>query len=58
MRIDDLIAAIDKSREIRQLAASYEGNWRDIVVFICAILFTIVWWNVNHSRANWLSCSS
>jgi uncharacterized membrane protein len=33
---------------------SYTGNWRDIVVFICAILFTIVWWNVSHSRANWL----
>jgi hypothetical protein len=33
---------------------SYTGNWRDIVVFIAAILFTIVWWNVSHSRANWL----
>ncbi len=33
---------------------SYSGNWRDIVVFLCAILFTIVWWNVPHSRSNWL----
>ncbi len=24
------------------------------MVFICAILFTIVWWNVSHSRSNWL----
>ncbi len=53
MRIDDLIAAVHKNRELRQLAASYEGNWRDIVVFICAVLFTIVWWNVDHSRTNW-----
>jgi hypothetical protein len=53
-RISDLIAASEKSREIRQLAASYEGNWRDIVVFICAVLFTIIWWNVSHSRSNWL----
>src|SRR3990170_4320678 len=53
-RINDLISATEKSRELRQLAASYEGNWRDIVVFLCAILFTIVWWNVSHSRANWL----
>jgi hypothetical protein len=53
-RINDLIAATEKSREIRQLAASYQGNWRDIVVFICAILFTIIWWNVSHSRSNWL----
>ncbi|MGE0218483.1 hypothetical protein [Mycolicibacterium sp.] len=54
MRIDSLIAAADKNRELRELALSYQGNWRDIVVFICAILFTIIWWNVEHSRANWL----
>jgi hypothetical protein len=53
-RINELIAATEKSRELRQLAASYQGNWRDIVVFLCAVLFTIVWWNVSHSRANWL----
>ncbi|MDG4665029.1 hypothetical protein [Mycobacterium sp. 236(2023)] len=53
LRIDSLIAAVDKNREMRELAASYQGNWRDIVVFICAILFTIIWWNVDHGRANW-----
>ncbi|MGH3582616.1 MAG: hypothetical protein ACRDUB_13595 [Mycobacterium sp.] len=53
-RIDELITAGERSREIRDAAMSYRGNWRDIVVFLCAVLFTIVWWNVNHSRANWL----
>lgn len=53
-RIDDIVAAVDKNREIRALAASYTGNWRDIVVFVCAVLFTVVWWNVSHSRSNWL----
>jgi ABC-type antimicrobial peptide transport system permease subunit len=53
-RIDDLIASSEKSRELRDVAASYKGNWRDIVVFICAVLFTIIWWNVSHSRSNWL----
>jgi hypothetical protein len=53
-RIDDLISAAERSREIRLAALTYRGNWRDIVVFICAILFTIVWWHVSHSRANWL----
>ena len=53
-RINDLIVATERSRDIRLAAASYEGNWRDIVVFICAILFTIIWWNVSHSRSNWL----
>ncbi|KGI67840.1 hypothetical protein MJO55_10650 [Mycolicibacterium rufum] len=54
LRIDDLITAVHRNRELRQIAASYEGNWRDIVVFVCAVLFTVVWWNVEHSRANWL----
>ncbi|OBB25070.1 hypothetical protein A5792_28755 [Mycolicibacterium peregrinum] len=53
-RIDGLIDASDRSREIREAAMSYRGNWRDIVVFICAVLFTIIWWNVSHSRTNWL----
>ena len=53
-RIDSLIQADERSREIRIAAMSYRGNWRDIVVFVCAVLFTIVWWNVSHSRANWL----
>jgi hypothetical protein len=53
-RINDLVAATERSRELRLAAASYTGNWRDIVVFICAVLFTIIWWNVSHSRSNWL----
>ena len=53
-RIADLITSTERAREIRVAAMSYEGNWRDVVVFLCAILFTIVWWNVSHSRSNWL----
>jgi hypothetical protein len=53
-RISDLVEATEKSRAIREAAMSYGGNWRDIVVFICAVLFTIIWWNVSHSRSNWL----
>jgi ABC-type antimicrobial peptide transport system permease subunit len=53
-RINDLIYATEKSRDLREAAMSYGGNWRDIVVFICAVLFSIIWWNVSHSRSNWL----
>ena len=53
-RIDELITAGERSRELRDAALSYRGNWRDIVLFVCAVLFTIVWWNVSHSRSNWL----
>lgn len=53
-RIDELITAGERTREIRDAAMSYRGNWRDIVVFVCALLFTFIWWNVSHSRSNWL----
>jgi hypothetical protein len=53
-RIDDLVDAADRSRALRRAALSYRGNWRDLVVLLCAVLFTIVWWNVSHSRGNWL----
>lgn len=53
-RISDLVTAGERSREIRLAATSYQGNWRDVVVFICAVLFTIVWWNIDHDRTNWL----
>jgi ABC-type antimicrobial peptide transport system permease subunit len=53
-RIDDIVASVDKSRQIREIAASYSGNWRDIVVFVCTVLFTVIWWNVSHTRSNWL----
>jgi hypothetical protein len=53
-RIDDLVEANTRSRELRAAASAYQGNWRDIVLVLCAVLFTIVWWNVPHSRTNWL----
>ena len=53
-RIDDLVWANRRSRELRAAASSYEGNWRDFVLVLCAVLFTIVWWNVPHSRTNWM----
>ena len=54
MRIDDLVAGLDRNREIRDAVTSYHGNWRDTVVFACTVLFTVVWWNVDHTRTNWL----
>jgi hypothetical protein len=53
-RINDLIVATERSRELREAAVSYRGNWRDVVLFICSVLFTIIWWNVKHDRPNWL----
>lgn len=53
-RIDDLVEANDRSRRLRAVAASYEGNWRDIVLFIAAVLFTIIWWTKEDHQSNWL----
>ncbi|OJZ74251.1 hypothetical protein BRW65_10535 [Mycobacterium paraffinicum] len=53
-RIDDLIETADRGRALRKAALSYEGNWRDLVLLVCAVLFTIIWWDVDHSRSNWL----
>ena len=53
-RIDDLIESVDRSRAMRRAAMSYRGNWRDVVLFLCVLLFTVIWWDVRHSRGNWL----
>jgi anti-sigma-K factor RskA len=53
-RIDDLIAATDRNRALRQEASGYQGNWRDAVLSVCIVLFAVIWWNASHSRTNWL----
>lgn len=53
-RIDDLIAAVDRLRVLRQVAVSYRGDVRDFMLFFCAVLFTGVWWGVDHHKASWL----
>ena len=53
-RIDDLVDAADRGRALRRAAVSYQGNWRDIVLLLCVLLFTFIWWDVPHSRGNWL----
>jgi hypothetical protein len=52
-RIDDLVAANEKRRQLRAAAIVYQGNWRDIV-FLCTVLFIAVWWDVDHARKSWL----
>src|ERR1700689_1610952 len=53
-RIDELVVAENTARRLRAAAASYEGSWRDIVLFLCTVLFSIVWWSVDHDRGSWL----
>ncbi|OBG23595.1 hypothetical protein [Mycobacterium sp. 852002-51057_SCH5723018] len=53
-RIDDLIESVDRSRAMRRAALTYRGNWRDVVLFLCVLMFTVIWWDVKHSRSSWL----
>jgi hypothetical protein len=53
-RIDELIVAEDTARQLRIAARSYEGSWRDVVLFLCTVLFSVVWWSVDHDRDSWL----
>ena len=54
VRIDALISAIATGRSLREEVVAYKGNWRDVVLFLCVTLFAFIWWNVPHSRTNWL----
>ena len=53
-RIDDLVAANEEDADCVPPQAHTKATGRDIVLFLCAVLFTIVWWNVSHARANWM----
>jgi hypothetical protein len=53
-RIDDLVVANEKRRQLRSAAIVYQGNWRDMVLFLCTVLFAVVWWDVDHTRKSWL----
>jgi hypothetical protein len=53
-RIDDLVVANEKRRQLRAAAIVYKGNWRDVVLFLCTVLFAVVWWDVDHDRKSWL----
>ena len=54
LRVRELVEVLDRNRELRMKAGTYRGNWRDSVLLLCSLLFTVVWWNVPHTRSNWL----
>jgi hypothetical protein len=45
-------------RALRRAAVSYHANWRDIVLLLCVLLFTIVWWDVDTAGLIGCRCSS
>ena len=52
--IDALVMAIDKSRELQRRTSYFVQNWRDLVLFLTTVLFTVVAWLADHHRPHWL----
>ena len=52
--IDDLVVAIEKSRHRTRRTSYFVQNWRDLVLFLTTVLFTVVAWHVDHHRPLWL----
>ena len=52
--IDALGAAIEKSRELQRRTSYFVQNWRDLVLFLTTVLFTVVTWHADHHRPVWL----
>ncbi|OBI98378.1 hypothetical protein [Mycobacterium asiaticum] len=53
-RIKDLVAAANRYQPLRRAAGSYRAGLRDVLLLICAILFTGVWWSVDHHKSSWV----
>lgn len=54
LRIDDLVARVDHEHAARDAVNPYLDRWRGAVAFLFTVLFTYVWWGVDHSRSDWL----
>ena len=52
--IEDLVVAIEKSRQLQRRISYLTENWRDVVLFLTSVLFTVVAWHADHHRPVWL----
>jgi len=52
--IDDLVVATEKSQKLQRRTRYFTESWRDVVLFVTAVLFTVVAWYADHHRPLWL----
>ena len=52
--IDDLIVAVERGRQRQQRISYFTENWRDVVLFLTTVLFTVITWYADHHRPVWL----
>src|SRR5215217_3218394 len=48
--VEALLAAQEKSRELKRKTKYFTEHWRDIVLFVTTLLFVVVIWHADHSR--------
>jgi hypothetical protein len=53
--IDDLLISIEKRRELQNRTSFFteKEHWRDLILFLTTVLFTVVAWGVDHHRPLW-----
>jgi hypothetical protein len=52
--VNDLVVATEKSRQRQRSISYFTENWRDIVLFLTTVLFTVITWHADHHRPVWL----
>ncbi len=54
LRIDGLVASVDRQHALRDAVIPYMDRWHGAVLFFFTIVFTHVWWGADHNRADWI----
>jgi hypothetical protein len=54
--LDDLIAANEKALSLKRKTrlATEVSNWRNVVLFLAAVLFVVIAWHADHHKWHWL----
>ena len=54
--LDDLIAANEKALSLKRKTrlATEVSNWRNVVLFLAAVLFVVIAWYADHHKWHWL----
>jgi len=52
--VNDLVVTVEKNRQRRRSISYFTENWRDIVLFLTTVLFTVITWHADHHRPVWL----
>jgi hypothetical protein len=50
-RLRALLTMGERNRTAMRAVASHVGTWRDALLFVCALIFTVAWWNLEREGA-------